>query len=67
MINGNIEFDYNSRKNVSENIFDPTPYNYIFNRSTSFLDGDFVQFNHLMLNEILTNLEKVNPVLLEML
>lgn len=25
------------------NIFDAEPYNYIFNKSTSFLDGTFVQ------------------------
>ena len=24
------------------NIFDPEAYNYIFNKSTSFIDGDFV-------------------------
>lgn len=28
---------------VKNNIFDPTPYNYLFNNSTAFLDGSFVR------------------------
>ncbi len=28
------------------NIFDPEPYNYIFNKSTSFLDGEFVKHDY---------------------
>ena len=31
------------------NLFDITPYNYIFNRSSSFLDSTFVAENHLIL------------------
>lgn len=27
-------------------LFDPTPYNYIYNKSTSFIDGDFVANDH---------------------
>ena len=29
-----------------DNIFDPVPYNYIFNKSTSFIDGDFIFTDH---------------------
>ena len=42
----------------NENVFDPEPYNYVFNRSTSFLDGWFVQHDHLHLNHVLSELEK---------
>jgi len=28
---------------VKNNFFDPTPYNYLFNNSTAFLDGNFVR------------------------
>ena len=28
---------------VRNNFFDPTPYNYLFNNSTAFLDGSFVR------------------------
>ena len=28
---------------VKNNIFDPVPYNYLFNNSTAFLDGSFVR------------------------
>ena len=28
------------------NIFDPEAYNYIFNRSNCFIDGDFVYNDH---------------------
>ena len=31
------------------NLFDITPYNYIFNRSSSFLDSEFVVENHIIL------------------
>ena len=31
---------------ISRNLFDPMPYNYIFNKGTSFLDDDFVYVDH---------------------
>ena len=33
--------------------FDPEPYNYIYNKSTSFIDGDFVCKDHQQLNYVL--------------
>jgi hypothetical protein len=27
-------------------LFDPTPYNYLFNRGTCFTDGEFVKWDH---------------------
>ena len=29
------------------NIFDPTPYNYIFNKSTCFLESKFTRVDHV--------------------
>jgi len=37
------------------NMFDPEPYNYLFNKSTSFLDGNFVSTNHEELERVLEN------------
>ena len=54
-------------KKHNENIFDPEPYNYIFNRSTCFLDGRFVQHDHLHLNYVLTELEKNSLVYIDLL
>jgi len=34
-------------------VFDPEPYNYIFNRSTSFLDGNFVKTGYSELENVL--------------
>ena len=36
----------NEDPNIQGNLFDPVPYNYIYNRSTSFIDGDFVSNDH---------------------
>ena len=44
--------------NCSLNKFDVTPYNYIFNRSSSFLDSEFVAENYLILEDILKNCMK---------
>ena len=49
------------------NMFDTTPYNYIFNRSTSFLDSLFVSDNHLILEEVLKNCMKYDPEIIELL
>ena len=34
-----------ARENRTNYVFDPEPYNYIFNRSNSFLDGNFVRID----------------------
>ena len=41
-----------------QNVFDITPYNYLFNKSTAFIDSSFVRFNHEMLEKVLINLSK---------
>ena len=43
------------------NHFDIVPYNYIFNRSTAFLDSEFVADNHLILEEVLRNCWNTDP------
>lgn len=37
-------------------MFDIVPYNYLFNRSTAFLDSEFVRSDHEMLEQVLRNL-----------
>ena len=54
-------------KEPNENIFDPEPYNYIFNRSSCFLDGSFVQHDHFHLKTVLTELEKNDILYLDLL
>jgi len=49
------------------NEFDPEPYNYLFNKSNSFLDGNFVQTNHPELERVLENFAKIDPQLFELL
>lgn len=48
-------------------LFDPEPYNYIYNKSTSFIDGDFVSNDHNQLNYVLEELEKIDPNSLEII
>ena len=48
------------------NQFDPTPYNYIFNKSTCFMDGKII-FIYKELNNVLENFERINPIMLELL
>lgn len=48
-------------------IFDKDGYDYIFNKSTSFLDGIFVRFNHIELDFVIKNLEKIDVDYLEIL
>jgi hypothetical protein len=52
---------------IRKNLFDPMPYNYIFNKSTSFLDGDFVYTDHEQLKHVLKNLNANDPDLLELI
>ena len=47
--------------------FDIEPYNYIFNRSSSFLDSKFVTDNHFVLEEVLSNCMKIDPGVIDML
>jgi len=49
------------------NIFDPEAYNYIYNKSTSFIDGDFIYQDHMQLEKVLTNFNKLDPDYLELL
>lgn len=53
-------------KHQEGNIFDPTPYNYVFNKSTSFLDGKTIFINK-QLSYVLENFERINPIMLELL
>lgn len=47
--------------------FDVEPYNYIFNRSTSFLDGDFVKKNYKQLKRVLKHYKQIDIDLLDLL
>ena len=40
-------------KTAQENEFDPEPYNYLFNKSTVFIDSAFVYKDHKRLGTIL--------------
>ena len=48
-------------------MFDIEPYNYIFNRSTSFLDSKFVMNNHLTLEKVLSNCMRIEPDIIDAL
>lgn len=50
-----------------DNIFDQTPYNYIFNASTSFLDGKFIIEDYQELINVLYNFERIDIDLLDLL
>jgi hypothetical protein len=49
------------------NVFDQEPFNYIFNKSTCFTDGTFVQNDYKMLTSLLENFLAIDPDLLELL
>ena len=49
------------------NIFDPEPFNYIFNRSSCFIHSLDIINDPNMLKYILENFEKTEPMLLELL
>ena len=49
------------------NKFDIEPWNYIFNKSTSFIEGNFVTEDHRQLEYVLSELEKIHPDHLEIL
>lgn len=52
---------------VKKNKFDLEPYNYIFNKSTSFLDGKFLSENQVELKNVLSNMHRLSPDYLELL
>ena len=54
-------------KSMEGNFFDLEPYNYLRNRSTSFLDGQFVQKNYKELKTILKNFKRIDRRLLDIL
>lgn len=53
--------------NIKSIVFDPTPYNYLFNNSTAFLDSSFVRQNHQELEYVLQNLQQLNVSFLNQL
>ena len=52
---------------VRNNIFDPEAYDYLFNRSNCFIDGDFVYNDHAQLAAVLNNFAANDIELLELL
>jgi len=40
------QIETNGPGSVDNRIFDVSPYNYIFNKRTAFLDGEFVRNDH---------------------
>ena len=52
---------------LKTNYFDPVPYDYIFNKGTSFTDGDFVKKDSKQLERVLKNFEEIDPAMLELL
>ena len=41
-------------------MFDLTSYNYIFNKNTAFIQGDFVSKDHQMLADVLQKISNIN-------
>jgi len=64
VIKNSIELEVDLGENSQ---FDQTGYNYIFNKSTSFLDGNFVQFKHNELQYVLDQFEKIDPHMLDLI
>ena len=54
-------------KSAHLNIFDPVPYNYIYNRRTFFLNSEFVKKDHVMLSKVLNNMNEIDPALLDLI
>lgn len=50
-----------------ENRFDPEPYNYLFNRSSSFMDSSFTKKNHEELQQVLEYFDQNEDANLELL
>jgi hypothetical protein len=49
------------------NLFDIEPYNYLFNKSTCFIDSEFVKNDHAQLSNVLENFQMIDPEYLEIL
>ena len=54
-------------KCMVHNVFDIEPYNYIFNKRTCFLDDDFVMIDFNQLGRVLSNFEKIDKDLVDLL
>jgi len=65
LINSHQEALFNLEDDDDE--FDETAYNYLFNKSTSFIDGNFVKFDHKRLEMVLENFEAIDIKMLELL
>ena len=52
---------------LATNCFDPVPYDYIFNKGTSFTDSEFVKKDSKETEKVLKNFERIDPGLLELL
>lgn len=54
-------------KEAWHNMFDTVPHYYLFNKSSSFMDCDIQNLSHTDLEDVLSQLENINPDLLEIL
>jgi hypothetical protein len=61
------EEGYSKHSPHSGKVVDVEPYNYIFNKSTAFLDGNFVKVDYPQLHTVLQTFEERDPDLLELL
>ena len=54
-------------ESLKGNVFDIEPYNYLFNRSTAFMDGEFVANDPNEILNVLSHFEDNDSNLLEIL
>lgn len=59
--------DFIENTAYNEHVFDQEAYNYLLNRSTSFLDGNFVKSDPAQLQYVLQNFDQLDRGLLELL
>ena len=52
---------------INGNKFDIVPFNYIYCKKSSFLNGEFVKKDHHFLKKILDGFKNVDPELIELL
>jgi hypothetical protein len=57
----------NEDLDILDNVFDVTPYNYVFNKQTPFTDCEFVKNDHELLENVCKLLYDRNPELLSQL
>ena len=48
-------------EDMADQVFDITPYNYLFNKSTAFIDSSFVREDHEYMENLFSHLNKLNP------